>query len=103
MPALVLAAVLLALGFVLAPLKREVPTRAAKPIRKTSAYRWSRLIQHHPWPSAIVGTLILVVLALPVLGLRLGFSDESNFAENTTTRQAYDLLVDGFGPGFNGP
>ena len=39
----------------------------------------------------------------PVLGLRLGFSDESNFAEDTTTRQAYDLLVDGFGPGFNGP
>ena len=44
-----------------------------------------------------------MLLALPVLGLRLGFSDESNFAEDTTTRQAYDLLVDGFGPGFNGP
>ncbi len=47
--------------------------------------------------------LALLVLALPVLGLRLGFSDESNFAEDTTTKQAYDLLVEGFGAGFNGP
>src|SRR4029453_236819 len=47
--------------------------------------------------------LILVLLALPVLGLRLGFSDEGNYPEDTTTRKAYDLLADGFGPGFNGP
>ena len=40
---------------------------------------------------------------LPLLSLRLAFSDESNFAEDTTTRQAYDLLVEGFGEGFNGP
>ena len=46
---------------------------------------------------------ILRVLALPVLGLRLGFSDEGNYPEDTTTRQAYDLLAEGFGPGFNGP
>ena len=46
---------------------------------------------------------ILVVLALPILGLRLGFSDEGNYPDDTTTRQAYDLLADGFGPGFNGP
>jgi RND superfamily putative drug exporter len=38
-----------------------------------------------------------------VFGLRLGFSDEGNFAEDTTTRQAYDLIAEGFGPGFNGP
>ena len=46
---------------------------------------------------------MLLILAIPVLSLRLGFSDESNFADDTTTKQAYDLLVDGFGPGFNGP
>ena len=40
---------------------------------------------------------------MPVLGLRLGFGDESTFAEDTTTRQAYELLADGFGPGTNGP
>jgi RND superfamily putative drug exporter len=99
----VLAILTLLLGFVLAPLKREVPRRPPKPVRETVAYRWSRFIQHHPWPSAIFGAALLLVLAIPVLGLRLGFSDESNFAEETTTRQAYDLLVEGFGPGFNGP
>ena len=43
------------------------------------------------------------ILALPVFGLRLGFSDEGNYPEDTETRQAYDLLAEGFGPGFNGP
>lgn len=102
-PAFVLAAVVLALGFALAPLKREVPMRRARPVTKTAAYRWSRLIQRRPWPAFVLGTVLLVVLAVPITGLRLGFSDEGNFAETTTTRRAYDLLADGFGPGFNGP
>ena len=80
-----------------------MPKRAPKPVRETYAYRWSRLVQHHPWAAAIVGTVILLLLAVPVLSMRLGFSDESNFQEDTTTRQAYELLVDGFGPGYNGP
>ena len=53
--------------------------------------------------SLILGSALLLVMALPVLSLRLGFSDESNYSEGTTTRRAYDLLVEGFGPGFNGP
>jgi putative drug exporter of the RND superfamily len=76
---------------------------AQKPRRETLAYRWSRVIQHRPWASALLGAAILLVLAIPVLNLRLGFSDESNYAEDTTTKQAYDLLVEGFGPGYNGP
>ncbi|MGH9273394.1 MAG: MMPL family transporter [Acidimicrobiales bacterium] len=98
-----LAIVTILAGFVVAPLKREVPRRPPKPIRETFAYRWSRLIQRRPWPAAIGGTVLLVVLAVPMLGLRLGFSDEGNFQEDTTTRQAYDLLADGFGAGHNGP
>ena len=39
----------------------------------------------------------------PTLSLRLGASDQGNHPEATTTRQAYDLLAEGFGPGFNGP
>ena len=93
----------LLLGLWLPFLKAEVPHRPPKPRRETLAYRWSRVVQHRPWTGALVGTAILLVLALPVLGLRLGFSDESNFPADTTTRQAYDLLVDGFGKGFNGP
>jgi RND superfamily putative drug exporter len=98
-----MALLVLLLGLVLKPLQREVPKRRPRPVRDTYAYRWSRLVQHHPWAAAAVGTAILVILALPVLGMRLGFSDESQYHEDTTTRQAYDLLSDGFGPGYNGP
>jgi RND superfamily putative drug exporter len=51
----------------------------------------------------LIGALLLIGMALPVFGLRLGFSDEGNFPEDSTTRKAYDLLAEGFGPGFNGP
>jgi RND superfamily putative drug exporter len=85
------------------PLKREVTHREPKPRDQTVAYRWSRVIQHRPWTSALAGAAGLAVLAVPVFGLRLGFADESNYADDTTTKQAYDLLVEGFGPGFNGP
>jgi putative drug exporter of the RND superfamily len=98
-----LAVIVLIAGFFVGPLKREVAHRPPKPIRETLAYRWSRVIQHRPWTSALAGVVVLAVLAIPVFSLRLGFSDESNFADDTSTKQAYDLLVDGFGPGFNGP
>jgi RND superfamily putative drug exporter len=99
---------LLAVGTLLAsivvtPLRRIVPARREKPLRKTLAYRWSRVIQHRPWTFVLLGGGVLVLLTLPVLGLRLGFSDEGNFNEGSTTREAYDLIADGFGPGFNGP
>jgi RND superfamily putative drug exporter len=98
-----LAAVSIIAGFFVPALKREVTHRPPKPLRDTVAWRWSRIVQHRPWRVALVSSVGLLVLAVPVLGLRLGFSDESNFADDTTTKQAYDLLVDGFGPGFNGP
>ena len=107
-PALVLLGVAgavgtIVLGFFLAPLQRDVRHRPAKPRRETAAYRWSRVVQHHPWAGAIGGTVILLVLAIPFLSLRLGFSDESNFADKTTTKRAYNLVVDGFGKGSTGP
>ena len=98
-----LAVAVLIAGIWVGRLKREVTHRPPKPIRETLAYRWSRVIQHRPWTAALAGAVVLVVLALPVFSLRLGFADESNYADDTTTKQAYDLLVEGFGPGFNGP
>ena len=98
-----IAVVVLLASFAVAPLRREVPRRERKPVRETLSYRWSRLVQAHPWTGLAVGTSLLVVLALPVFGLRLGFSDEGNLPEDTTTRKAYDLLAEGFGPGVNGP
>jgi RND superfamily putative drug exporter len=98
-----LALVTLVAGFAFAPLRRQLPPRKTKPMRETLPYKWSRLIQARPWTALIGGTLVLLLLAAPVLSLRLGFSDEGNFSEETTTRRAYDLLAEGFGPGFNGP
>jgi RND superfamily putative drug exporter len=97
------AALVILLSFAIAPLRATVPRPAPKPIRETVPYRWSRFIQRRPWTMALVGVAILSFLAIPYFSLRLGFSDEGNFPEETTTRQAYDLLAVGFGPGFNGP
>lgn len=85
------------------PLKKALPPRRDVPVRDTIWYRWSRTVQARPWLFAVGGTVLLLFLASPLLDLRLGFSDEGNYREETTTRQAYDLLAEGFGPGANGP
>jgi RND superfamily putative drug exporter len=64
---------------------------------------WSRLVQRRPWAVGAVGVAALAVLALPVLGVRFGFPDAGNDRAGTASRQAYDLLSQGFGPGANGP
>jgi putative drug exporter of the RND superfamily len=71
--------------------------------RPAPAARWSRFIQRRPWPAAIVGAAIVLALAAPVLGLRLGFPDEGNDQAGSMTRVAYDTVTEGFGPGANGP
>jgi putative drug exporter of the RND superfamily len=65
--------------------------------------RWAEIIRTRPALPAMVAVVIIVGIALPFFSLRLGSSDQGNDAANTTTRQAYDLLSKGFGPGFNGP
>ena len=66
-------------------------------------FRWSRFIQRRPWPAAIGGLAVLVLLTLPFTGIRFGFPDASNDPTTFTHRRAYDLLTTGFGQGFNGP
>ena len=66
-------------------------------------HRWSRFVQRRAWFTGTVAVLILVVLALPLFSMRLAFTDAGNDPTSLTTRQAYDLLAEGFGPGFNGP
>lgn len=99
----VLALATLILSFFIPGLREALPERTPKPLRDTWSYQWSRFVQKRPWPMAIGVTTLLLLLSVPVFGLRLGFGDESTFAEDTTTREAYDLLADGFGPGSNGP
>ena len=67
------------------------------------AARWSHTVQRRPWTFAIAATAILLLLAAPALGMRLGFPDAGNDPPDTMTRQAYDLNTEGFGPGTNGP
>jgi RND superfamily putative drug exporter len=64
--------------------------------------RWSRGVQRRPWLAAGVSLLLLVGLALPAVGMRLGSSDAGVDPEGTTTRKAYDLIAQGFGAGTNG-
>jgi RND superfamily putative drug exporter len=66
-------------------------------------YRWSRAVQKRPWLAFFGGATVLALLTLPVCGLRLGLPDDGNHLKNETSRRAYDLLTQGFGPGFNGP
>ncbi|MFF8034205.1 MMPL family transporter [Streptomyces sp. NPDC016626] len=67
------------------------------------AARWSAFVERHPKLLGAVAVVVMAVLALPTLSLHLGTSDQGNDPEASTTRQAYDLLAEGFGPGVNGP
>jgi putative drug exporter of the RND superfamily len=65
--------------------------------------RWAGTAERRPAVLAAAAAAVMLVLAIPVLSLRLGSSDQGNDPSSSTTRQAYDLLAKGFGPGFNGP
>ncbi|GGY87321.1 MMPL family transporter [Streptomyces poonensis] len=73
----------------------EVPTGLAA--------RWSAFVERHPKKLGALGLAVMALLALPAFSLHLGTSDQGNDPRSSTTRQAYDLLAEGFGPGVNGP
>jgi putative drug exporter of the RND superfamily len=77
--------------------------RVERPRERTLWFRWSRIVQRRPWPALVGGLVFLVVLAVPLLSMRLAFPDAGGNPTTDTTRRAYDLVADGFGPGFNGP
>jgi RND superfamily putative drug exporter len=69
----------------------------------TSSAQWAHTVTRHPVAAAVAGTAVLMVLAAPALSMRLGQADQGTQPLQTSQRQAYDLLAEGFGPGFNGP
>src|SRR6516162_8401522 len=84
----------------------HVPGLLARPGATTGRgfwRRWSETVQRRPRACAVAALAVLVVLAVPLFSMRLAFSDSGNDPASLTTRQAYDLLAEGFGPGFNGP
>ncbi|HEY3492463.1 MAG TPA: MMPL family transporter, partial [Solirubrobacterales bacterium] len=66
-------------------------------------FRWSRRIQARPWVALLLSGGLLIALCIPALSLRLGTNDAGTDPAGSTTKEAYDLLAEGFGPGFNGP
>lgn len=65
--------------------------------------RWGRIIGRFPLPVAIAAILLLLFISLPALRMETGLPDNGMKSDELTERRAYDLLAEGFGPGFNGP
>jgi putative drug exporter of the RND superfamily len=70
---------------------------------ETIWHRWGREVERHPVRYVVGATALLVTLAIPFFSMKLGFPDDGTVPLSETRRQAYDLLSEGFGPGFNGP
>ena len=83
--------------------RRRLASGAPAPGAAGMWARWASTVERRPAILAVAAAAVMLVLAIPVLSLRLGSSDQGNDPSSTTTRQAYDLLAGGFGPGFNGP
>jgi putative drug exporter of the RND superfamily len=94
------------LGFIGVNIDRfRIPFVGATPTKSHHGfwYRWSRIVQHRPWITLCAGTLVLLVITIPLSHLRFGFPDDGNNPKKETSRRAYDLMTASFGPGFNGP
>jgi len=65
--------------------------------------RWARTIRERPALIAAAAAAVMLLLAIPFFSMRLGSADAGSDPAGSTTRQAYDLLAKGFGPGYNGP
>jgi RND superfamily putative drug exporter len=89
--------------FVIPALRISIPHRAQNDHQNTIWWRWSRVVQHKPWISFVASSVFLILLAVPMLSIRLGFGDAGNSPKTADVRKAYDMLSEGFGPGFNGP
>ena len=76
---------------------------AAKVARPNMGTRWASFVVRRPAAVLILSVLGLGAIALPASQLQLGLPDDSSQPTSTTQRRAYDLLAEGFGPGFNGP
>jgi len=61
--------------------------KATTNTRESVWVRWSHVIQRRPWPALIIGLIILLVLALPMLSMRFGLADSGNRPESDTTRR----------------
>jgi len=84
--------------------RRALIEHGPEPIVTNSAWqRWANTVSKHPRKLSLVALIAIVLVCIPFFSLHLGSSDAGTDPASSTTRQAYDLLAKGFGPGFNGP
>ena len=110
MVAIVMLAAITLLPAMLGVVKHKVNSARVPFIKPKPAYdpdgssaRWAARVVAQPVRYGGAAALVLGILAVPVFSMHLGFSDAGNDAPTSTTRQAYDLMADGYGPGTNGP
>ena len=87
-------------------LKKRAARKEAEQLlapKESGWHRWGRHVSNHPVRYLVGGVIVLATLSAPILSLRLGLTDNGTKSTALTTRRAYDLLSEGFGPGFNGP
>ncbi|MEL3947165.1 MMPL family transporter [Streptomyces sp. LNU-CPARS28] len=85
------------------PAKGSAPAKGSTPAKENLGTRWARFVVRRPVAVLLLGVLGLGAAALPVSQLELGLPDDGAQPTSTTQRKAYDLIADGFGPGYNGP
>ncbi|MEV6192719.1 MMPL family transporter [Streptomyces sp. NPDC051920] len=76
---------------------------ARKQGRPNMGTRWASFVVRRPLAVLLLGVIGLGAAAVPAASLQLGLPDDGSQPVSTTQRRAYDLLSEGFGPGFNGP
>jgi RND superfamily putative drug exporter len=85
--------------------RRKLVQHGPETVAATGGFwsRWAGFVQRHPRPLALAGAAVMIVLSLPIGSMRLGRADDGTLPSDMTSRRGYDLLAEGFGPGFNGP
>ena len=81
----------------------DSPVRSEDPSASPAAERWAAVVSRHPVVSAVAATAVILILAIPVLGMKLSMPDESAQASGTMGRASYETMAQGFGPGFDAP
>lgn len=76
---------------------------APDPTRPNAFARYGNWLQRRPWLTGVLALGVMLLIALPMLSLRLGFTDDSGAPPGSPPRIAYNLTAEGFGPGVNGP
>ncbi len=82
---------------------RVVRSRRRDRSRPTWSGRWANHVADHPVRYLVAAVALLGIVATPAAALRIGFPDDGNVGTESTVRRSYDMLAEGFGPGFNGP